>query len=104
MPARQARGDAVLAIRSVPELRMHDHLCLVYDRDADVREAVLGYAVTGLARHERVVVLSLPDAATATIEDDLRTAGLPVDELIEDGRLVLGGAEDAYLTDGVFDA
>ncbi|WP_433361067.1 MEDS domain-containing protein [Actinoplanes sp. CA-142083] len=81
----------------VPGLAPHDHLCFVYDRDADARRAVLDYTVAGLARHERVCVLTAPGLATAAIGDDLRAAGVPVDVLVDLGMLVLGSAAEAYL-------
>ena len=85
----------------VPGLALHDHLCFVYDTDADARRAVLDYTLAGLARHERVCVLTAPDLPTASIGDDLRSAGVPLDELVDRGMLVLGSAAEAYLDDGV---
>jgi anti-anti-sigma factor len=93
----------VLAACGVAGLALHDHLCFVYDRDADARRAVLDYAVAGLARQERVCVLT-EDTATATIDHGLRAGGVPVDDLVDRGMLVFGSAEEAYLADGVLDA
>jgi anti-anti-sigma regulatory factor len=98
----QSRGEVVSA-GGVAGLSPHDHLCFVYDRDPDARRAVLDYAVAGLARQERVVVLTAQDPVTAGIGDDLRTAGLPVDDLLGDGVLVFGSAADFYLADGVLE-
>jgi anti-anti-sigma factor len=86
----------VLAVRGVPDLTMHDHLCFVYDQDVDVRQALLEYALTGLARRERVCVFSMPGAASAEIEADLSARGLPVADLVARGMLVLASAEHAY--------
>ncbi|MFI5894056.1 MEDS domain-containing protein [Actinoplanes sp. NPDC051513] len=88
----------------VPGLAMHDHLCLVYDRDADARRALLDYAVAGLAQRERVCVLTGHDSATAGIGDDLRAVGLPLDDLVDRGMLVLGSAAEAYLDGGVLES
>ncbi|HEX5204229.1 MAG TPA: MEDS domain-containing protein [Actinoplanes sp.] len=83
----------------VAGLAPHDHLCFVYDRDADARRAVLDYTVAGLARRERVWVLTAGDQPTAAIGDDLRAAGLPLDDLVDRGMLVLGSAVEAYRED-----
>jgi anti-anti-sigma regulatory factor len=98
----QSRGEVVSA-GGVAGLSPHDHLCFVYDRDADARRAVLDYAVAGLARQERVVVLTAQDPVSAGIGDHLRTAGVPVDDLLGDGVLVFGSATDFYLAGGVLE-
>ncbi|GIE99460.1 MEDS domain-containing protein [Paractinoplanes rishiriensis] len=94
----------MLAVRGVPDLTVHDHLCFVYDRDAEVRQALVEYALAGLARWEQVRVFTVPGAASATILDDLRDVGLPVDDLVDYGLLIVDSAESAYLAEGVFDA
>jgi hypothetical protein len=94
----------VLAVRGVSDLAMHDHLCFVYDRDADARQALLEFTLAGLARWERVCVVTVPGAASAALDDDLRQSGLPLDDLVGDGMLVLDSAEKTYLNGGVFDA
>ncbi len=93
----------MLAASGVADLALHDHLCFVYERDTDARRAVLDYAVAGLARQERVCVLTTRDAASAGIGDELRAGGLPVDDLVAGGLLVFGSAEEAYLAGGVLD-
>jgi hypothetical protein len=79
----------------VPGLAVHDHLCFVYDRDDDARRALLDFAVAGLAQRERVCVLTAPDSPTAAIDDNLRAVGLPVDDLVDRGMLVLGSPAEA---------
>jgi len=61
--------DIVLAVRGVSDLTVHDHLCFVYERDVDVRPALLKYVLAGLARRERVCVSTMPGAASAAIDD-----------------------------------
>jgi anti-anti-sigma factor len=84
----------VQAVRAVSDLIVHDHLCFVYDREAEARQGLLDFAVAGLARRERVHVHLEPGAPSATIEDDLRAVGLPVDDLVNTGMLVVGAARD----------
>jgi anti-anti-sigma factor len=89
-----------MAVRAVSDLMAHEHLCFVYDRDAEARQGLLDYVVAGLARRERVHVHLEPGAPGAMIEDDLRAAGLPVSDLVAGGMLLIGSARDSYLTDG----
>ena len=93
----------MLAGRHIPDLTLHDHLCLVYRRDSEAQQALLEYVVAGLARRERVYVLTMPDTATDTLEADLRRIGVPFDDMVADHALVIGSAEQVYLTDGFFD-
>ena len=90
----------MLAVRAVSDLTVHDHLCFVYDREADARQSLLDYVVAGLARRERVHVYLEPGAPGGTIEDDLRAAGLPVRDLVDDGMLLVGPARETDLASG----
>ena len=94
----------MLAVRAVSDLIVHDHLCFVYDRDAKARQSLLDYVVAGLARRERVHVYLEPGAPGATIEGDLRAAGLPVSDLVDGGMLLVAPAREAYLVEGGVDA
>src|SRR5690349_8958045 len=87
----------VLAVRAVSDLTVHDHLCFVYDRPAEARQSLLDYVVAGLARCERVHVYREPGAPGATIEEDLRAAGLPVSDLMASGMLLVGSAGETCL-------
>lgn len=92
------------AVRAVSDLIAHDHLCFVYDREAEARQSLLEYVVAGLARRERVHVHLEAEAPGVTIEDDLRAFGLPVDDLVAGGMLMVGSAAGAHLTGGDIDA
>ncbi|WP_433302376.1 MEDS domain-containing protein [Actinoplanes sp. CA-030573] len=94
----------VPAVRAVADLTVHDHLCHVYDREAEVSRDLLEYVVAGLARRERVQVHVTAGAAGAAIGDDLRAAGLPVCELVERGLLAIAPAEAAFFAGDTFDA
>lgn len=94
----------MLAVRAVSDLTVHDHLCFVYDRDAEARQSLLDYVVAGLARRERVQVYREPGAPGATMEGDLRAAGLPVGDLVDARMLLVGPARETYLADGRVDA
>jgi anti-anti-sigma factor len=89
----------VQAVRAVSDLTVHDHLCFVYRRDAEARQGLLDFAVAGLARRERVQVHVQPGAPGAMLQDDLRAAGLPVDDLVETGMLVVGPARETRPAD-----
>lgn len=88
----------MLAVRTVPDLTVHDHLCFVHDGDAEARRNLVEYAVAGLARRERVCV-----CAAASIDGDLRAYGLPVSDLVDSGKLVIDSAERAPLAGGIAD-
>jgi len=94
----------VFAGCGVPDLSIHDHLCFVYGDHTEAQQALLEYVVAGLARHERVCVFATAGAASATIDIELRRVGVPVDALAGAGALILGSAEEAYLSGGSFDA
>lgn len=89
---------------TVEDLRLHDHACwVVSSRSEDHRSQLVGYLRSGLDQGQRVVFLGAPADRAGTVAADLAAAGLPVDDLVSRGQLVLASAEDEYLSAGSFD-
>jgi anti-anti-sigma factor len=82
-------------------LGVHDHACWFYGSDEEYRAGIAAYVGAGLVREERVVILSARDRPPA---EHLTEAGIPVAAAVDSGQLMLGIAEDGYLSDGHFDA
>ena len=86
----------------VARLRQGDHLCLIYDRAADQRAALLPFLKRGLAAGERCLYLA--DGATTDLaERALAQEGIDVDRERERGGLVLLTRRDGFLRGGRFD-
>jgi signal transduction histidine kinase len=84
------------------DLRSGDHLCAIYDTDADWLVTAVAYFSEGLARHEACVYVA-PKENAAHLEVALRAAGLDVDAQIRRGALRFATPEATYLRPGRFD-
>lgn len=96
------RGDG--PIRDPGRLGIGDHACWAYASDAEHQEILSGYLSAGLRAGERLVFLGAQDGYHETVRGALGAGGHDVDRLLAEGRLILGTAEDSYLSDGTFDA
>jgi signal transduction histidine kinase len=83
-------------------LRLHEHLCLIYDTQEQQLAAALPYLKAGLERCERCLYITDENTAS-TIEDALRKDGIDVDDCLRSGALVITGKQQTYLRDGRFD-
>lgn len=88
--------------RTVEELRPGDHVCWQFDSDEDYAATLTNSVATGLARGERVMSLS-GDVCVEWLRATVADRGLPAEELIESGQLVIGDARAALGNDGSFD-
>jgi signal transduction histidine kinase len=84
------------------DLRSGDHLCAIYDSDADWLVTAVAYFGEGLARHEACVYVA-PKQHAARLEVALRAAGLDVDAHVRRGALRFATPEATYLRPGRFD-
>src|SRR5207249_728963 len=84
------------------DLRSGDHLCAIYDTDADWLVTAVPYFSEGLARHEACVYVA-PESHAAHLEVALRAAGLDVDAHVRRGALRFATPEATYLRPGRFD-
>ena len=92
------RGDSS---RAVSELGPGDHLCCLYETEADHRAVLTPFMRQGLERGEKV--LYVVDARTAEIVlDYLRDDGLDILPYLASGQLKILTADEAYTQGGVF--
>lgn len=83
-------------------LRVGDHICWRYATDDEHRRVLVAYLSEGLDAGQRIAYFG-EDDRTEQVRGYLTDAGLDVERLVEDGVLVLGPAEDAYLVGGTLD-
>lgn len=86
----------------LPGLSVGDHLCWAFDDDDRFASALESYVADGLASGQRVACF-LAEAKPEAFLDRLRERRPGTDEALEDGTLVLGSFEEAYLSGGAFD-
>ena len=79
-----------------------DHLCAIYDTDAEWLGTAVPYFGEGLARREACVYVA-PEEHAARLEVALRAAGIDVDAQIRRGALRFATPEATYLRPGRFD-
>jgi anti-anti-sigma factor len=87
----------------VDELRPGDHACLTFS-DADERlDIVAAFVLEGLKSGQKVVCYT-DDVPPRVLSDHLTERGLPVDDAVTAGRLVVSAAGESYLAEGAFAA
>lgn len=88
--------------REIAELRLSDHVCLIYRTEEEHRAVLTEYLRQGLERGERVVYIA--DARSAEqIRNYLQEAGLDPLQAETRGQLLFLTASEAYLREGRFD-
>jgi hypothetical protein len=85
----------------VEELCGADHVCVLYTSHEEQLAAVIPFVRGGLKRGERCVYI-VDEGPEATI-DALRDSGIPVDEVIRAGAVLILTKGDTYLKGGNFD-
>ena len=83
-------------------LRAGDHVCAMYDTDAEWLRAAIPYFREGLARGEACVYVA-PEENIRHLEPALRAAGIDVDAALRRGALRFATPEATYLRPGRFD-
>ena len=90
------------ASRTIADLEPGDHLCCIYETDAEHRQVVTPFLRQGLERGEKVMYVV--DARTAeTILGYLRDDGLDVAPYLARGQLAILTRDETYMRNGVFD-
>jgi hypothetical protein len=87
---------------SIERMKPGDHYCGIFRTDEDHRAVVVGFIRGGIARNERIFYI-VNHLGAEHLRAILADAGIAVDQLIEQGPLVIGAAREAYLKDGQFD-
>ncbi|MBI4315333.1 MAG: MEDS domain-containing protein [Chloroflexi bacterium] len=89
-------------IDALQGLAVHDHLCLIYETQAEQFAAIAPFVRLGLERGERCIYIA-DDNTTQTVLEALQGGGIDADEALRSGRLIIAGKRDAYLKQGYFD-
>jgi hypothetical protein len=87
---------------AIAHMQPGDHYCGIYRTDEDHRAIIVDFVRDGVARGEKMFYLVNLQTAEQ-LRSTLSGAGIPVDELIEKGQLVIMTANEAYLRDGQFE-
>lgn len=85
----------------IRDMKAGDHICIIYDDDAEWRNTLIPFMVDGLRRGERCLYICSERTAD-TVREELGRE-VPVDEFETDGRLRIMDDSDAYTDGGVFD-
>ncbi|WP_327352343.1 MEDS domain-containing protein [Streptomyces sp. NBC_01304] len=88
---------------SVTRVTAGDHACLGFDDDEARWEIRATYADIGLARGERVMFFTDPATTAAVAAEQLAACGLPAEEAIAAGRLVVINEVPGYDPESGFD-
>ena len=90
------------ALQSTGELRLGDHVCMVYETEQEHARILTPYLRAGLERNEKVVYLSDYTTGVSVLRY-LEDAGLAVEPYRRKGQLLVHSASDVYLQNGSFD-
>lgn len=90
------------SLNTVADLRPGDHLCWIYETEAEHRAILTPFMRQGLERNEKVLYIA-DTRTTETILDYLREDGLNLAPYLERRQLEVVTYEEIYLRDGVFD-
>ncbi|HEX9053058.1 MAG TPA: MEDS domain-containing protein [Anaeromyxobacter sp.] len=84
------------------DLGPHDHLCLIYETRGEQLRTMIPFLRQGLEHGDRCVYVADGDTAAAA-SDAMRAGGVPVDEAVERGALLVAGYRQIYLAPGRFE-
>jgi len=88
--------------KTITDLKPGDHLCILYQTEAEHRALLTPFIRQGLEQNQKV--LYLVDAHTGqTVLDYLRDEPLEVDNLVFSGQLQILSADQSYLREDAFD-
>jgi hypothetical protein len=79
------------------------HLCLPFETDTEKLDAVASFLIEGLTQGKRCLFVGTADEL-AQLGEPVEAAGICLTQARSRGRLIFLTREEAYLTDGVFDA
>ncbi len=89
-------------VSAVEQLKVHDHLCLIYETPSEQFAAVIPFIRAGLERGEKCVYIA-DDNTASVVLDAMRTRGIDVDSAVRSGALAVITKKEAYLREGYFD-
>ncbi|TAJ45194.1 MEDS domain-containing protein [Methanofollis fontis] len=100
--ARDLMRASMFSRRDIYDLSPGSHVCCIYDVDEEWWSVVESAIRCGLERGERIVCFIDRIPPEAMI-GGLSEGGLPLDDLIGSGQVMVGTAESLYLSGGQFD-
>ncbi|MBI5360390.1 MAG: MEDS domain-containing protein [Planctomycetes bacterium] len=89
-------------IKSLEELKIHDHFCLVYKNQKEQFSVVIPFIRIGLERGEKNVYIA-DDNTVQSVLDEMRQQGIDADSAVKSGALAVVTKKDTYLKQGYFD-
>jgi PAS domain S-box-containing protein len=101
MPKRRAMRHQD-PLRAIDELGPGDHLCCIYETEAEHRAVLTPFLRQGLERGEKVLYVVDEHTAEAIL-DYLRDDGFGVEQYLESGQLSILSHDEAYTRGGSFD-
>jgi two-component system, NarL family, sensor histidine kinase UhpB len=87
----------------VANLRLHQHLCLIYDTPEEQFAAALPYLRLGLERGEKCIYVADENTAAAVL-DALHESGTDVSRHLRSGALAIFDRYETYFQRGTFDS
>ena len=96
-----ARQNAPL-LTALEQLAPPDHLCSIYESQAEHLAVAIPFIRIGLDRGEKCIYIA-DDGTEAAVRDAMCAEGIDVERAVATGSLVLGTKEAAYLKNGSFD-
>ncbi|MCB2216339.1 MAG: MEDS domain-containing protein [Desulfobulbaceae bacterium] len=88
--------------KTIEALKAGDHLCCIFESEAEHRALVTPYIRSGLERNERVLYI-VDTRTTAQIRRYLQQDGIDPEPYCASGQLLILPAEETYLLGGSFD-
>lgn len=89
-------------IKSLEELKIHDHFCFVYKNREEQFSVVIPFIRIGLERGEKNIYVA-DDNTVQGVLDEMRRQGIDVDSAVKTGALAVVTKKDTYLKQGCFD-
>ncbi len=94
--------ESAYVLQAITALKPSDHLCCIYETEAEHRRVMTAFLRQGLERNEKVLYI-IDEHTAETILRYLKDDGLDVQSYLSQGQLKIMTQDDTYVRDGVFD-
>ncbi|MFH1008939.1 MAG: MEDS domain-containing protein [Candidatus Latescibacterota bacterium] len=95
-----AEAEKSSLVKAVEQLKVHDHLCLIYESLDEQLAAAIPFIRIGLERGEQCIYIA-DDNTVSAISEAMRAEGIAVDPKSDALKIIT--KRDAYLKQGYFD-
>ncbi|MDI6644206.1 MAG: MEDS domain-containing protein [Methanobacteriaceae archaeon] len=89
-------------IYNIEDIKLGDHLCVIYETEDEHRKLLTPYLRQGLEQNEKVFYIVDVHTADAVL-NYLRDDGVDVDSYLDTGQLKILTIGESYMREGVFD-